>query len=289
MAAVELGVTPSAVQKRLDQLRAELKDQLLIRRGDRTMLTRRAECLVEPLGATLRALDTLFAEDQKQQSRANATIAMRDQFVLTLAPRLMRQLAAESPHTTLKILSCEYERLVDELIRGTADVAVAADPPNIRDLLTTPLYREKFVCVTGDRAPLTLERYLRAAHVAMSHSGSALIDETLARRGYKRRIVAQVPHFAALLRAVESQGLCATLPCGVVVAMHPSNLFVHNPPLAIPDLQVSMVWHRRREQDPDNRWLRSVLMSAAQTGLGTIRNTWQSSDAPSESDLVHNP
>jgi len=262
-AAVELGITPSSVHKALGQLRSELKDQLLIRRGARTMLTRRAERLVEPLSATLRALDKLFDDDEKHARRAHAAIAMRDQFVLALAPTLMQRLAAESPQTTLKILPYDRERLLDELIRGTVDVAVAADTPDVPELINTLLYRETFVCVTCDRAPLTLDRYLRAAHVATSHSGSTLIDGALSRMGYRRRIVTHVPHFAALLQAAESDGLCATVPAGVVLAMRPPNLFVHPAPLAIPELPVSLVWHRAREQDPDNRWLRDLVTAAA--------------------------
>jgi DNA-binding transcriptional LysR family regulator len=221
--------------------------------------------LVEPLGATLRSLDKLFDDDEKEARRAHVTIAMRDQFVLSLAPAVMRRLAAESPDTALKILPYHHDRLLDELMRGTVDVAVAADPPNMPELVKVLLYRETFVCLTCDRAPLTLEKYLRAGHVATSHSGSALIDGALARMGYKRRIVTHVPHFAALLQAAESKRLCATVPSGVVMAMHSPNLFIHPAPLAIPDLPVSLLWHRKREQDPNNRWLRNLVISAAKT------------------------
>ena len=258
------------MSKALDQLRSELNDQLLIRRGTHTLLTRRAEHLVEALGAQLGALDRLFEEDDKHASRASAAVAMRDQFALALAPPLMRRLAAESPQTTLKIIPYERDRLLDELLRGTVDVAIAADPPVVPDLAATLLYREPFVCVTCDRAPLTLKRYLRAEHVSMSHSGSALIDTALSRMGYKRRIVAHVPHFAALLEAAGADGLCATLPSGVALALHPPNLFIHPAPLAIPDLPVSLVWHQRRDQDPDNRWLRELLISASMTVVTTL-------------------
>jgi len=269
-AAVELGVTPSTIHKTLGQLRSELKDQLLIRRGDQTLLTRRAERLVEPLGATLRALETLFDDDLRQAHRAHVAIAMRDQFVLALAPAVMRGLAAERPDTTLKILPYHQEHLLDEMMRGTVDIAVTANPPKIPELSSELLYRETFVCLTCERTPLTLDAYLRMGHVATVHSGAALIDGALGRMGYKRRIVAYVPHFAALLRVVASQRLCATVPSGVVRAMQPHNVFIHPAPLAIPDLPVSLVWHRTRDADPENRWLRDVLMSAATTEASAL-------------------
>ena len=97
-----------------------------------------------------------------------------------------------------------------------------------------------------------------------SVSGHATIDAALTRQGYKRKIVAHVPHFAALLQVAEAERLCATLPCRVAVAMRPTRLFVHPLPVAIPDLRVSLVWHRKCEQDPYNRWLRGLLMSASE-------------------------
>ena len=264
-AAAELGVAPSTATKTLGQLRTELNDQLLMRRGDQMVLTRRAQRLLRPLSETLDALDRLLEEDGKQASRARVAVAMRDEFVLALAPALVKRLAAESPQTTLKILPYEHHSLSEDLARRTIDVAVAFDPPRSNQLVTALLYREAYICVTADRTPLTLQRYLSAAHVTTRpHSGNAAIDAALAHHGYKRRIIAQVPHLAALLQAVESDGLCATLPARVVLAMRPARLFVHTPPLVIPDRRVMLVWHHDRDQDPDNRWLRGVLMSASE-------------------------
>lgn len=263
-AAAELGVARSTAAKTLSQLRTELNDQLLMRRGDQMILTRRAERLVAPLGETLGALDRLLVDDVRQATRGTVAIAMRDEFVVALAPALVIRLAAESPRTTLKILSYEHHTLADDLSRRTVDVAVAVDPPRSPELVTALLYREAFVCITADRAPLSLERYLRAAHVTTtSHSRSEKVDIVLAQSGYKRRIVARVPHLAALVQAVESEGLCATLPKRVVVAMRPADLFIHPLPIPTPDRRVMLAWHREYAQDPQNRWLRDVVMSAS--------------------------
>ncbi len=263
-AALELGVTRSTASKTLGQLRSDLNDQLLIRRGSQMILTHRAERLLNPLGSALGALDRLLEDDTRQGRRNTAAIAMPDELGVALAPALVARLAAESPHTTLKIVPYERERLADEMARHTIDVAVAADPPGDPDLITAPLYNDTFVCVTSDRAKLTVERYLSVEHVTTtSHGLHAGVDAALSRNGYKRKISARVPHVAALLRAAE-EGLCATLPRRVVLAMRPANLFIHSMPVPIPDLQVSLVWHRRREQDPDNRWLRGLLISSAE-------------------------
>jgi DNA-binding transcriptional LysR family regulator len=228
------------------------------------VLTRRAQRLLNPLGETLGALDRLLEDGDKTASRTRAAIAMRDEFVLALAPALVTRLAAESPQTTLKILPYTHQNLIDDLARRTIDVAVAVDPPKNSRLVTALLYKEAFVCMTAEREPLTLKEYLKAGHVTTtSHSGNAGVDAALAYQGYKRRIVAHVPHLAALLQAVESEGLCATLPLRVVLAMRPAKSFIHAPPLPIPDRRVMLAWHRGCDPDPDNRWLRGVLVSAS--------------------------
>ena len=250
--------------KTLGQLRTELNDQLLMRRGDQMILTQRAQRLLPPLGETLGALDRLLEDGSKLASRTRVAIAMRDEFVLALAPALVTRMAAESPQTSLKLLPYQHQNVIEELARRTFDVAVAVDPPKSTYLRTTLLYREAFVCMTAERTPLTLESYLSARHVTTSSpNGNAGDDASLRHKGYNRRIAVQVPHLAALLHAVESEGLYATLPIRVVLAIRPANLFIHTPPIPIPERRVMLAWHRESDSDPDNRWLRDVLVSAS--------------------------
>jgi DNA-binding transcriptional LysR family regulator len=268
-AAHELGVTQSAVSKTLAQLRTRLADELLVRRGDRMILTPRAQRLANPLGASLNTLYKLLEEDSARPRPSVAAVSMRDQFVLALAPALLRRLTHDSPETTLNIVPYERERLADDLARGTVDVAVAVDPPDVPGLIAKTLYHETFVCLTPHRSPPTLAQYLDARHVATtSHTGYSGIDAALARKGYRRRITSHVPYFAALVHVAEAEGLYATLPRRVVEAMPPRNAFVHALPVAIPGFRVSMIWHRRCQHDLDNQWLRDLLVAAAKLPQG---------------------
>lgn len=265
-AARELGVTQSAVSKALARLRVELQDPLLVRRGDQMILTPRAERLANPLGGTLSTLCRLLDGSAIDAHPRTVSIAMRDQFVVALAPALLRQLASVSPGTTLNIVPYERQRLVDDLAHGRVDLAVAVDPPNAPDLMGTLLYRETFVCLTPQRHPPTPEDYSSARHVATtSHAGYSGIDAALARKGYTRRIAAHVPYFAALIHVAETEGLYATLPRRVVEALKPRKLFAHALPIPIAGFRVAMVWHRRCEHDAGNRWLRNLLRQVAQS------------------------
>jgi DNA-binding transcriptional LysR family regulator len=264
-AAAELHVARATAKRTLEEWRAELNDQLLMRRGNQLILTRRAESLVSTLGEALGTLDRLLEGEPEQAERANAAISMRDEFVLTLAPALLKRLATDHPQTTLKILPYEHHAPIEDLDRRIVDLAVVVDPPRSSEIVTKLLYTEPFVCVTADRAPLTPERYLSAAHVAMtSYGANAAVDAALARHGYKRHIAVYVPHLTALLQAVESDGLYATLPIRPLLAMRPAKLFVHPAPIPIPERSVLLAWNRKCERDPKNRWLRNLVLSVSQ-------------------------
>src|SRR5580698_8542054 len=139
--ARELGVTQSAVSKTLAVLRGELADPLLLRRGDTMVLTPRAERLLAPLSSSLNALRSVVTDTAEPSGPATATLALRDQFVVSLGPAILRIVARESPRTVVRFLAYERERVMDDLARGAIDVAVAVDPPEAPGLRQSVLYR----------------------------------------------------------------------------------------------------------------------------------------------------
>ena len=161
--ARELGVTQSAVSKTLAVLRGELADPLLLRRGDTMLLTPRAERLLAPLSSSLNALRSVVTDTAEPSGAATATLALRDQFVVSLGPAILRIVAKESPRTVVRFLAYERERVADDLARGAIDVAVAVDPPEAPGLRQSVLYRETFVCVAPSAGTRTASSRQRAS------------------------------------------------------------------------------------------------------------------------------
>jgi len=267
-----IGVTQSAVSKALAQLRAELGDELLVRRGDRMIPTPRAERLADPLSFSLATLRRLFEGELAPARPAAVSIAMRDQFVVVLGAALLRGVARAGAETAVNFTPYERDRLVEDFARGV-DLAVAVDPPDAPGLMTRLLYRETLVCVTPHEKPPSLSAYLAARHVATTaHSGYAGIDASLARKGLARRIAARVPYFAALLAIAQSEGLFATVPRRVVETLAPRGLFIHPVPIALAGFPVSMVWDRRSHGDGANQWMRRLVIEAARRPNSTPRS-----------------
>jgi DNA-binding transcriptional LysR family regulator len=261
--ARQLGVTQSAVSKTLAVLRGELADPLLLRRGDTMVLTPRAERLLAPLSSSLNALRNVLADTAEPSGPATVTLALRDQFVVSLGPAILRMVAKESPRTVVRFLAYERERVADDLARGSIDVAVAVDPPEAPGLRQSVLYRETFVCVAPQRRPLTLRAYLSAGHITTAaHAGYSGVDQVLSERGHVRRIVASTSFFATAAQLADELGLVATLPSRVARAVRLRRSHVHPVPFPLPAFSSRLIWDGRAEVDPANRWVRDVLRRA---------------------------
>jgi DNA-binding transcriptional LysR family regulator len=264
-AAVELGVTQSAVSKILAALRVELGDQLLLRRGDRMIPTPLAERLAAPLAGSLRDLQAVLRDARSETLPSVVTVAMRDQFSVTLGPALLRAIAELSQQTQLRITSYDRERVSDDLAAGAIDVAIAVDPPDRPGLLQTTLYKETFVCLCPDRQQPTLRAYLAAQHVATTaHAGYVGIDAALAKQGHRRNVVAYVPYFAVAVHLADQERLYVTLPSRVAAALPTRRLIAHPVPIEVPGFTARMLWDARVDRDSKNRWIRKLLRVSAQ-------------------------
>lgn len=83
-----------------------------------------------------------------------------------------------------------------------------------------------------------------------------VVDEQLAAMGRGRRVSLGLPAFLPALAAVAASGALVTLPGRVARAFAAGfGLVTAEPPLAVRRFPVSVLWHRRNEQDPRTRWL----------------------------------
>ncbi len=131
-----------------------------------------------------------------------------------------------------------------------------------------PLYACEYVCVMrrdhalASEAGLDLDAYCAAEHVRVSFAGRprGFVDEGLAALGRERRVVLTVNQFATAARVVRESDLLSVLPRSFVPASgFGEGLAMRAVPIALPQIEVGMLWHRRHERDPAQRWLRSTV------------------------------
>ena len=117
------------------------------------------------------------------------------------------------------------------------------------------------------RQGLTLDGYCEIGHVVVVPSGRPgnPVDDALARRGRKRRIVLRLTSFLAAPLIVASSDSIATTPARIAARFAAFPLVMHAPPLPIPGFTVALGWHERFRRDPGHAWFRRAVAQTLQT------------------------
>ncbi|MES2480637.1 MAG: LysR family transcriptional regulator [Pseudomonadota bacterium] len=284
-AARNLSMTQPAVSNALGRLRDFLGDRLVSRRGYGVEPTPRALALWPAVSEALRALEASMVPGHFDPATADTTflLAMADATASELMPGLARRIEQEAPGISMRVLPLttrDPRRLLDE---GLVDLAVGYFPAVLADLTAQAqaggvvsfdhqrLYDGHYVCVMRKDHPLaaeglTFESYCAARHMLVSFSGRpfGFVDEALAARGRKRRIVLTVNQFFTAGRVVTNSDLLTVLPLHFVsVTGMASELTWRELPFPVPEVHVDALWHRRQGLRGGLQWLRQAVADAA--------------------------
>ncbi len=269
-AARRVGLSQGAASAALSRLRARLGDDLLLREGRQMNLTPVGRGLLLRLPPLL---DELRSELSRHQTEAASSdrlwrIRMPDFVAATLVPTLQTRLGLDA---RLAVLPPTPELPLSEFERGELDLMVASRIPLPTGWMTRTLYREDWVVLARPDHPAlsqwSLQAYAAADHALVSPRGGATagaVDEALAQLRLQRRVVLSVAGASALPPALLERMLLATVPrrWGLQVAER-WPLRVSEPPLALPDYPVQMIWPASIQRSAQHRRLRSQLVAAA--------------------------
>ncbi|MEM7159115.1 MAG: LysR family transcriptional regulator [Myxococcota bacterium] len=271
-AAKHMGVSQSAMSHSLGRLRAQLDDELLVVTGRTMALTPRGREIAQTLPRALDGLrDALAGPPDFDPTTATRrfTIASVDFFELLAVPDLLPLLHERAPGIDVQI-----ERLGPDsaarLASGQLDLVFAGSSPGLAGagLRHQELFRDPFVVIARPDHPeigtntgrrLTRARYAALEHVVVSIEGKSkgVVDRVLHRHGLTRRVSLRVPHFVSAPLAVLHSDLICTIARSV--GHRARELFgvqVHNPPIPLPEIGMSMWWPRQLADDPAHTWLR---------------------------------
>ena len=298
-AARNLSLTQPAVSNALRRLREALGDELVRRQGHGVEATPRAQALWPSVREALRQLQSTLVPGDFDPRHASATfvLAMADATAAELMPGIVRRLEADAPQVSLRVIPLttrDPRRLLDE---QAADLAIGYFPAVMADLTAREqagealafasqrLYSGEYVCVMRKGHPMangewTLERYCAARHLLVSFSGRpyGFVDEALASRDRRRRIVLTVNQFFTAGQVVATSDLLTVLPRHFVrVTGIAHELVLRELPLPVPPVHVDAIWHRRQTDRRAHRWLRGIVAAAS----GDAFSSSPSTDLPS--------
>jgi DNA-binding transcriptional LysR family regulator len=270
-AAEQVGLSPSAVSHALARLRVMFNDELVHRTSRGLEPSERALALALEIDAGLarigNAIQTQHAFDPATAERA-FTMQIADYVSGMILPPLAKRLRDEAPRVSIEVLPFATGPDAD---KAAADVQIRFTPGDG----TLPTARVERVLTggflvimrPGHRAAageLTPESYAALDHVRVSPAaiGTMMVDEALARRGLKRRIAMSTLSWFDLPQIVSSTDLVAILPDrGALISGRLTGLLTKELPLPEVTFAIDLAWDLRRDRDPGQQWLRSLIRS----------------------------
>lgn len=267
------GLSQPAMSRALARLRALLGDPLLVRGSQGYVLTPRAAALRPLLQATLDGMTALLTPIvfDPAVTRRTIRLAGADSHSVGIIPEVMARLATSAPGINLRVEPYGTD-LPARIESGAIDMAFAiAATPLPPGALSMPLADDRLALVMRRGHPAadhdwTLADYGRWHHagVAITGDGQSDIDAALAAAGVRRRIALVTPHFTAALAAVAATDLVTTVSERFARRFADAfGLIVKTPPLAMLDLQLTIVWSHIRDADPVLGWFRQLLAEVA--------------------------
>ncbi len=275
-AADALSLTQSGMSRNLAKLRHHFNDELLVRSGNRMILTPKAECLANEVKTLLNSLESMLADDKFDPAKASLqfTIAASDFLMQLYIPDFLPALLKRAPQVRLKLVNWS-EHTFSQLESGELDFMLGGlmnAPPGVyRKILSKPEHG----CITRKQHPafaegFTLERYLNVGHIALdlTGKGSNPVDEWLSSQGLSRNVVVRTPYCMS--------GVAMVSRCDLVMMAHRGlaeraqahyDLDYYPLPFQIPMPSFGIFWHERSKNSAAHIWFREFVSLTLQDEL----------------------
>ena len=290
-AAQVLAITQPAASHALKRLHEAVGEVLFVRNARGMSPTPKAQALWPQVREALASLQHALAPvafDPRAEP-VQFRLTMTDAIAAVLAPTLVADVERERALCNLRVLPLTTSDPRQLLEQGDADIALGHFPEAVTALLgagrdatvrVAALHDTRHVCVMRREhpladGPLTLDAYCAAHHLLASSTGRAhgAVDQVLTALGRQRRVVLSVNQFFTAARVLTRSDLISVLPLSFLPATgHVDELIVKDLPFELNPVQVTMLWHVRRDDEPAHRWLRALVQRAAEAERGAHRS-----------------
>ena len=273
-AAEKVNLSQPAASNALARLRDYFDDELLVSSGRQSMLTPRAESLIEPVREVLMRIDSTIAtapEFNPESESRTLTLLVSDFTSTVLMPPLLAMLYEKAPGVRVRLYP-QTSRAEEALEKGEADFLIIPSQFLANNHPSAALFEEEYVCVTwaGNTQVtdhLNLDQFFACGHVAAEFSGerSTTLDGWFVDSfDVKRRVEVTAPTMANLPDLVVGTNRIATVQRRIALRAAKSlPLKIWEPPLRIPRLVQALQWHKYRSNDPALLWFRNLAIEVA--------------------------
>lgn len=282
-AADRLDTSQPAISRCLARMRDSLNDPLFTRHRNRMQPTPNAILMASYVE---QALDNLYAgidcfrEFQPNRSDVNFRLGVNDLVFSLYAKPLIQAVMRESAGVSLSFVSANYLDALSLLEEGVIDVAIVSQFTSSTVYRYEPLFQDDYVTVVRENhpvvgnGPLSLKTFSRLEHILVTYEDarSGWIDEELAKCSTSRMIRLRLPFFANAPQLVADSDLVCTLPrrfARYYARRYP--LVLHELPLTSHVHTFFLIWLRRLDHDPSQRWIRELIQRVIIDRSGAVQ------------------
>lgn len=275
-AAGRIGIGQSAMSHNLARLRELFGDELLTRGPHGMQPTPRALALVDPVRIALAQIETLVSRAQAfDPATAERTfrIGLPDSTEVLIGPALLAYVCEHAPGIRFRFYAAEGQGLLDDLDADRIDLGIGigafsgGQVHHKRRVLATDSYLVMFnPKKVRVKAPISLEDYVRLPHVLTSlrRGERGVVDEALEKLGLSRKIALVTPRFVAVPFLVAGAAVVTTMHARLArYFAEELGLSLSPPPIDLPVLTTSLLWHASYDSDPAHIWLRETIIRVA--------------------------
>lgn len=268
--AVKLNLSQSAVSAALARLRSLFGDPLFERSRAGMLPTSRALEISARLAPTLTSIAEVIYDDPEfdpMRSSRIIHISMSDDLELALAAKLAQRKLAEGWAVEFAIHQTNSALWRDSVENERNDLTLTVTPrQESAAFQSEPLFSGGYSCLYNPRllqfsGPLSFEDYVALDHVRVSFDVQrGWVDDMLAARGHKRKMLCAISHFSGLTSIMSSMPVVATIPEHAAKALAELGDLALSPiPLHAPRFTISAIWSARSDGTPENVWIRKVV------------------------------
>lgn len=271
-AADALRLNISTASRQLTEMREALDDPLFLRNGKGLVPTTRMQALRPIIRNILQSAEALACEAVFSPKTANGKfkILTFDNALLLYIFPVLPQLHKEAPHLFIEIgFVASTEQLVDELRRGTADLALFPAPPKRSDLCTKDLDPQHYQLLMRRNHPLASSQ--SEISVESMRRYTQIMPGNLPKRSwtilYDSGVPSiSIPYFNTAPFLVEQTDYVMWIPSRTAEYwMKQGQFAVRDLP---EDLACSfspkLIWNSRSDADPLHQWVRSLISTRLQ-------------------------
>jgi DNA-binding transcriptional LysR family regulator len=215
-AAERIGITQSALSRRIQQLEDQLGAELLMRGRKGAVLTEIGRLVQSEAQGIVARYEQMHEMVSNQQRLEGGTVrigggATAVSFVL---PEAIAAFQAAHPKVRFHMREAGSREIADDVVAGHLELGVVTLPVRDRELAVTPLTNDSIVLVARRDHPLARRARVRIIDLADQafvafEAGSALrqiIDSKLRDAGVEVNVVMELRSIPAILRMVSTTG-----------------------------------------------------------------------------------